>query len=181
MKKLFSILLLNLMMLGSAQAAVISGQVHVNGVADASDPLKISFSNAYVSAVTGDFDDTIDPLIWPVSWGTPVTMYDLVFSSLGKLWEVGSYTYTLTSASGANSDHVQGVGIISDSSGKYEDSMAHFDLHLTGGATRLSFTSSTSVSAPSTMLLMGLGALFIVGGAAVRSGREKLLEDSTTA
>jgi len=183
MKKLFSVLLMSLMMFGTAQAAVIQGDVHINGNADASDPLKISFSNYYVSAASGDFSDTISPLVFPISWGTPVTMYDLVFNSLGKLWEVGTYTFTLTSASGDGaSGHVAGQGIISDSSGKYEDSNANFDLHMTGGVlNRLSFTSSTAVSEPGTMLLMGVGALFVVGGAFVRSRKNRQQGNFTAA
>jgi len=177
MSKLFSILFLSLMMFGTAQATIINGEVHINGTANADDPTKIVFSNYYVSEATGDFADTISPMAFP-SWGSPVTMQELVFSSLGALWEVGNYTYTLSAVEGAGTDHVSGVGIVSDSSNTYENSTAYFDLHMTGGAlTNLSFTTSTSVPEPGTMLLMGLGMLFIAGGAAVRSRRDESLGD----
>jgi len=174
MKKLFSALVICFAMVSTAHAGAISGELQLMGTGtyvggtDYSSATGVNISTfglddkAIVTRATGGFSDVVTP-------GSFINMYDITFGALGDVWEVGTLKFTLHSITGIGSEVIAGIGKITDSAvGGYEDVTAFFDLKFSGGGAAFTFASSTSVPEPGTILLMGLGLLFVVGGSLLK-------------
>ncbi|MCF6324183.1 MAG: PEP-CTERM sorting domain-containing protein [Gammaproteobacteria bacterium] len=180
MKKLLGMLILSFSMVTTVQAGAISGELQLMGTGkyvggtDYSNATGLDFNflgifddKAMVTRATGGFSGFSTP-------GSFIDMYDITFNALGDVWQMGTLKFSLLSISGVGTEVISGIGKVTDSAiGGFADTIGSFDLKLSGGGTSFTFASSTSVPEPGTIFLMGLGVLFIVGGALVRSKKDE--------
>lgn len=139
---------------GSAQAVPITGTINIQGnVNNPTDLTGVDFgANNFVLAATGDLAGTTF---------LPVAMTDIDFGALGQVWSVGGFSFSLTSIISApvlntsNGINFVARGILSAAG--FDDTIGGFSFSSNSLGSLASFSSTTSVPLPATLLLFGSG------------------------